>query len=491
VFFGFLFFPGRFIPSYLFLAGLMFLYRKQLVTLWGKIRQRPVPWAGICLVIITIAGFALRINGYTRHSGWTDEIYSAVRTGNPHLPFLATFTDPGNPPFYPMALRFWFILFGWSEETGTMFSVVLGTLGIPALYMLVARNFGRVAALVAAFLLAISGFAIGYSQEMRTYILLLFLLPVIALLFLNFLRNQSFGNLVWYIVPSWCIVNTHYYGILFILANFIFYCLYTVFKGSFSGKKTAFFLGGNIVIALSLLPFFLYQMLGQHYYFDRQDVTIQGDYILLFVLLVIIVSLAFVYRKKITLTRMYTHRQAAFVLYSLFVPCAVFMLAFLISIKKPMISYKYLLPAGFPFFLSLAAIFVSSCARHKKLRFLPLFLVWILSVSLYFGKPRIEGGGVEYYRESRAYIAADAAAHPAKKTAMLDNAPQSAGYYGFPDLMPYSPENPPDVLYVFNDIPNMHDQLVYRDLAEYGLDDANTLKIIPCDRVAILKKMFF
>jgi len=491
VFCGFLFYPGKFIPAYLFLAGLLLLYRKKLGLFYAKIREKPAPFTAVLLCVIIALGFALRVNGYVRYSGWSDEIYSAVRTGNPHLPLLATFTDSGNPPFYPLVLRLFFKLFGWSEETGTMLSVILGTLGIPALYLLVERNFDRATALIAAFFLAVSGFAIGYSQEMRTYILMLFLLPIIALLFFNFLRNPSLGNLIGYSVSSWCLVNTHYYGILFILANFIFYCLYTVFNGSFSGKKTIFFLGGNVVIALSLLPFFLYQMLGQHYFFDRQDLMIQGDYVVIFVLLVIIALLAVVYRKKIGVTRVFTGKQAAFVLYCLFIPCAIFVLAFLISIKKPMISYKYLLPAGFPFFLSLAAILVSSCAAHKKLRFLPLFLVWTLSVSLYLGKPRIEGGGVEYYRESRAYIAADAAAHPAQKAAMLNNAPQIAGYYGFPDLPPYSPETPPDVLYVFNDLAGMHEQLMYGELAQHGLDDANMLKIIPSDRIVIFKKAFF
>ncbi|MDR3336624.1 MAG: hypothetical protein LBT16_05410, partial [Treponema sp.] len=123
IFCGFLFFPYRFIPTYLFLAGLLLLYRKQLKALYRRIRQRPEFWAVVLVAVITVFGFALRINGYVRHSGWTDEMYSAVRTGNPNLPLIATFSDPGNPPFYPMLLRCWFKLFGWSEEAGTMLSV--------------------------------------------------------------------------------------------------------------------------------------------------------------------------------------------------------------------------------------------------------------------------------------------------------------------------------------------------------------------------------
>jgi hypothetical protein len=181
-----------------------------------------------------------------------------------------------------------------------------------------------------------------------------------------------------------------------------------------------------------------------------------------------------------------TNKQTAFFLYCLFIPLAVFVLAFFISLKKPMISYRYIMSISFPFFVSFAALIISMCASHKKLKFLSLFLVWAISSAIYSGIP---AGGTGYYRESYAYIAADIAAHPGQKSAVLNNTPQIAHYYGSSDLQPYSPENPPDVLYVLKDLFSAQEATMYDELAKHGFDDTNMLKIYPNDKIVIFKKL--
>jgi uncharacterized membrane protein len=133
------------------------------------------------LGLIVATALMLRWNGYIRHSGWTDEIFAAVHAGNPNLPFISTFGDSGNLPFYFILLRYWFTLFGWTESLGTMLSVLLGTGAFFFLYALVKPFMGRKTTLYAALFVALSGFAIGYSQEMRAYILKMFLVPSFSL----------------------------------------------------------------------------------------------------------------------------------------------------------------------------------------------------------------------------------------------------------------------------------------------------------------------
>jgi uncharacterized membrane protein len=492
VFCGFLLYPGRFIPTYLFLFGLLFLYREQLKSLYSKIKSKSALWTILCLLLVTVFAFLLRINGYVRHSGWTDEIYSATHAGNPLLPFSVTFSDSGNPPFYFILLRFWFKLFNWSEEAGTLLSVILGTCAIPAIYILVKQNFNKRAALIASCFMCISGFAIGYSQEMRSYIVLVLLTPIAAIFFLNFLKYKTLNNLIFYILSSMCLVNSHYYGILFIMANFIFYYLYQISNRSFNYENIFLFLIGNIAIALSFMPFFLYQVFVQKYYFDRTEIIMYPYYYIILLIILVLTAIYFRYRNKTisVLHRVFKNNRMYFFLYVLFIPILIFILALIVSIKKPMISFRYLMPVSFSFFLSLTAILLSLSTRHNKLKFLTIFLVWAVSIALYSGKPGIPGGGYEYYRESRTYIAADAAAHPENRSAMLNNAPQNAHYYGFADMPEYSPDDPPDVLYVFNTIFNMHEQDMYRELDMYGLDDTNMLKIYPSDSIVIFKKHF-
>ncbi|GHV26049.1 hypothetical protein AGMMS4952_05270 [Spirochaetia bacterium] len=485
--FNFLLYPYRFIVSYLFLLGILIINRKNFQSVYFWLLQKPNLWQNVGLIMVITLGFILRINDYVRFSGWSDEIYSAVSSGNPTLPFMTTCTDPGNPPFYVILLRYWFKIFGWSEESGTMLSVVLGTLAIPAIYILIKQNYGAKTALMTSFFMAISGFAIGYSQEMRGYILKIFLTPVAAFLFFKFLRKQSVLNLFLYILPSICIANTHYYGILFIMGNFLFYLFFERGSDSFTWKKTGIFLAGNIIIALSFMPYFLYQLFVEQYNFEREWV-IRPEHAAIMTILICIAGCVTAYSRKINLNRIWKNTQKVFTLYVVSVPILIFTLAFLISFVKPMLNIRYLLPVSFPFFLSFSAILISGCKRTRKTKYICVMLVWAASVALYEGKAGIPGDGYASYRQARAFIASDAVAHPDKKSAMLDNAPKNAQYYGFAAIPQYSPESGYDVLYVFNNIFGMNEEDQYKQLYAHNFNDENMLVIIPNDEVVIFKK---
>jgi uncharacterized membrane protein len=438
-------------------------------------------------VVIIGFGFCLRVNGYVRHSGWTDEIYSATITGNPELPFIAAFADPGNPPFYFLLLKVWFFIFGWSERAGPLLSVLLGTLAIPVMYVLVRRYFGRKTALLAAFFMALSGFAIGYSQEMRAYILKIFLAPLVALFFLKLLQKQSLPDLILYVLLSICMANAHYYGVLFVMANFVFYLFYRCSSRQFRVKDFFLFLAGNILIALSFMPYFLYQLLIRHNSFER-DYAIRADYVLIFLITAVFSVIGIKYQKKFEANKTLGTCQKSFILYAVSVPVLIFVLAFVISFFKPLIDYRYLLPVSFPFFALIMAVFIYLLEKYKTGRYAALVLVWVFSFFLYDGKARIPGGGYEYYKESRAYISADIKAHPEREAAILDNLSHIARYYGEPDIPEYRSGSSADVVYVFNDIFDMHEEMMYDELRKRGLDDANMLKIVPSDKIVIFKK---
>jgi hypothetical protein len=483
--------PFRFAVSWLFLIGFLFLCRKHIQAAWARMEARvgsPAVFA-FALGLVVALGFTLRINGYVRFSGWSDEIYSAVRAGNPAFSPEAVFSDAGNPPFYFLLLRYWFNCFGWSEESGTMLSVVLGTLAIPALYLFVRQHCGAKTALLASFFMALSGFAVGYSHEMRAYILKIFLSPLAALTFLGFLKKQSLLNFFLYIAVSVPLVNAHYYGVLLITANFLFYCFYEIKNKSFTLKRGALFFAATAIIALSFMPFFLYQLLVNRYDFEREFVP-GMEHIGTMAVIAALGAFALVYRLKMApfFSGIFTRKQALFVEYVVSIPALVFTLSFFISFVKPMISFRYLLPVSFPFFLSAGAVLISAFGKSPTMKYLAVFLVWAASLSLYEGKPGIPGGGYASYRQARAFIAADTAAHPNAKASMLDPADENARYYGFTEIPGYDPTAGQDVLYVFNDIFHMNEQEQYENLHARGLNDENMLIIIPNNEVVIFKK---
>jgi hypothetical protein len=102
------------------------------------------------------------------------------------------------------------------------------------------------------------------------------------------LDKISLLNSIAYVILSAVLVSSHYYGILFVMANFI---LYHAFKHSFKLKMFIGFLICNIVIALSFMPYFVCQVFYRNYYFDRGEITVTPEFIGIFT---IILCLAFI-----------------------------------------------------------------------------------------------------------------------------------------------------------------------------------------------------
>ncbi|MCL2272777.1 MAG: glycosyltransferase family 39 protein [Treponema sp.] len=475
---AFLLFPGKFIPTYFFLILLLFIFRKQIAVLYAAVLNKKNNLAVILLIFILAAGFILRWNGYVRHSGWTDEIYSATRAGNPAMPFLNTFTDPGNPPFYYILLRFWFKVFGWSEESGTILSVLLGTFSIFSIYLPVKLFFGRKAALCAALFTAFSGFSIGYSQEMRGYILLMTLAPLISLALFKFKDKPSIKNLVIYILLSIMTINTHHYGTLLIVANFLLFISYVLYQKQW--KKGIAFTAGNAVAVLSAFPYFYYMLFIRNHNFIHNDSKPGIEHFFVF-FIIIIFAFIFIFCKNKMLDK-YREKtikndQYIFFVYLLAVPALIFSLSFIFSFFRMMISFRYLWPVSAPFGFAVSAIIVTYINKINKWPYLTVLLIYIFTVSFNGIMPDIPGRGIEGYKEARAYIAEDSAANPGKNSVMLNNAPANAAYYGYPNLPAYSENPDADVLYILNDIFYINENDMYNELQKNNIDCNNMLKI--------------
>jgi hypothetical protein len=315
---------------------------------------------------------------------------------------------------------------------------------------------------------------------MRAYILKMFLVPLVSLAFLNLLKNMSVKNVILYLLPSVCMVNSHYYGILLIIANYLFFGVFMACRRVWNWKNFVVFTGVNIFLALTFLPFFLYMLLYQHYNFARDFVPQLGHGFLMGVIVVFALSF-FVFRKTIVdmihKTGMLKEKQCLFTAYIILIPAFIFTLSYGISFFRPMIAFRYLWPVNAPFFFALAAAGVFCVHSRGKLAFAVPLLVYMFAVGLNGIIPDIPSGGVEGYKEARAYIAKDAAAHPERKAVMLENAPQNAAYYGFEDLPAYSADESYDVLYGLNDIFHLHEMEMYEKMNREHINADNMLKI--------------
>lgn len=113
-----------------------------------------------------------------------------------------TRSDIGNSPFYYFLLHHWMNLFGISDFSARMMSVLFSVLTVWLLFIFTRRFFySDTLALTASALATIEPFFVAYSQQARNYSLTFFLTLLASYLFLRALEtdNTSKPSLKWYV----------------------------------------------------------------------------------------------------------------------------------------------------------------------------------------------------------------------------------------------------------------------------------------------------
>lgn len=141
----------------------------------------------MAITLIVFLSFIFRIISLNQ-SLWLDEATSALVA---KMSFSDIFTKflPGDfhPPLYYLILKFWTSVFGFSEISLRIPSVIFGIGTVYLTYLIAKKIYNNKTALVSAALIATSGLSIYYSQEARMYSLAAFL---IAFLFYAYLENK-------------------------------------------------------------------------------------------------------------------------------------------------------------------------------------------------------------------------------------------------------------------------------------------------------------
>ena len=178
--------------------------------------------AWVLVTGVTILGAALRFYGRDALPFWWDELL-AVWIAHADLPtLLRTLATPAapasdfTPPLFYLLLHAWQTFFGPGEGPSRFLTAAFSSLTIPAAYLLVRRLAGTSTALCATFLLAVSGSAVYYAQQVRCYALL----ALLAVLFL--LAAEAAGRRL----TPWRAVALIVCGVLFLHTHFVAVWLY-------------------------------------------------------------------------------------------------------------------------------------------------------------------------------------------------------------------------------------------------------------------------
>ncbi len=140
---------------------------------WASQGTRPArPGAPVDALLVSLCillALALRILRLDFQPLWWDEGYSVWFATHPLAQMAALTAQDIHPPLYYALLHGWIGLLGAGPVALRLFSVLLGIVTIPVIYRTGLRLLSRRAALLAAFLLAISPLHVYYSQEVRMY----------------------------------------------------------------------------------------------------------------------------------------------------------------------------------------------------------------------------------------------------------------------------------------------------------------------------------
>ena len=132
-------------------------------------------WPSLALLVITIAGFLLRINQLTWQCLNVDEVTTSWIANNT-VGWIVHYslTVDYNPPLYYLIAHYSFILFNEVSRFSVRFpAVIFGTLAIPAAYFVARELKGVTLGLLAAGLMSFLYPFYYYSQDARAYSLVL------------------------------------------------------------------------------------------------------------------------------------------------------------------------------------------------------------------------------------------------------------------------------------------------------------------------------
>jgi mannosyltransferase len=177
------------------------------------------------LIILLLAG-SLRFFGLEIQSFWADELSTWYNAGKDNLSEVIAMAKAGlqeaTPPGYFFLIYFIEQYFGDSEWVLRLPSAVAGVLSVFVIYLLGRRLYSPREGLIAALLMAVLWTPIYYSQEARTYSLLLLFTLLASYFWVAVMKDlacrsrMSTHEALGYILSATAASYLHYFGLYLI-----------------------------------------------------------------------------------------------------------------------------------------------------------------------------------------------------------------------------------------------------------------------------------
>jgi hypothetical protein len=172
------------------------------------------------LILLILAGFALRVFLLGNQSFWYDEGVTATIAQRNLVELTRWTANDIQPPLYYYVVAGWGRVAGWSEGALRFPSAFFGVLAIPSLAVLALRlTHLNVAGWLVALLAVVHPLLVYYGQEARMYTLLVLLGILAAYLLVRTADQQPPGWAMWaaYVAVATAAIYTHYFAIFLLV----------------------------------------------------------------------------------------------------------------------------------------------------------------------------------------------------------------------------------------------------------------------------------
>ncbi|MCZ7573369.1 MAG: glycosyltransferase family 39 protein [Ardenticatenaceae bacterium] len=226
-------------------------------------RRRTRAWESVTLLAVLMLADGLRLFRLEDASIWWDEGLAVWAARQSPLAIARWTATDVHPPLYFWLLHFWRALAGDGEFAVRWLSVAFGTLTVALLWRLGRTVAGRRVALLAALLLALSRFAVWWSQETRMYILGALLATLSLYLTVRLHRRPSWPLALAYLAVTVAALWTLYL-LAFLLVIEGLYWLATLPQGRVAWRGLLLWAGLQATVLLSFAPWLAYALPRMH-----------------------------------------------------------------------------------------------------------------------------------------------------------------------------------------------------------------------------------
>jgi 4-amino-4-deoxy-L-arabinose transferase-like glycosyltransferase len=212
--------------------------------------QTNINWTKATPLLFVLVNVVLKLLFLTSNSLGGDEPFSVYHAQLPMSSFIEMLYTENNPPFHFIVLHFWIKVFGISELSARIPSLLASCLSVYVIFKIGQRYFNFPIALVSSLLFTLSNYHMGFAHEARVYPFFA-LFASLSMYFLLQLLNEAANKKtqVFFILTNALILYSHYLGFIFILTQLL---IVLSLRCSWASLKAI--IGYGVILFLLYLP---------------------------------------------------------------------------------------------------------------------------------------------------------------------------------------------------------------------------------------------